>query len=75
MRQSLFFFCEAGKFCLAYGLGQLMHDVKSDVGTLNFRSDVIFAPPRQTPYDVRKRSLCDVKCQKMKKMMNNNFHF
>ena len=61
MRQSLvYFFSGAGQFCLAHGLGQLTHDVKSDVRTLNFRSDVIFAPPRKTPNDVRKRSLCVV---------------
>ena len=32
----------AGNFCLADGLGQLTCDVKSDIRTLNFRSDVIF---------------------------------
>ena len=44
----------AGKICPAHGLGQLTRDVKSDVRNLNFRSDVIFAPPRKTPNDVRK---------------------
>ena len=52
------------KFCLAHGLEQLSSDVKSYVRTLNFRSDFTFAPPRKTPNDIRKRSLCDVKCQK-----------
>ena len=45
------------------GLGQLTRDVESDVRTLNFRSDVIFASPRKILNDVWKRSLCDVKCQ------------
>ena len=47
MRQNLFYFSGAGKFCLAHGLGQLTRDVKSDVRTLNFGSDVIFAPPQK----------------------------
>ena len=34
-------------YCLAHGLGQLTYDVKSYVKTLNFRSDVIFSPPRK----------------------------
>ena len=34
----------AGKFCLAHGLKQLAHDVKNDIKTPNFRSDVIFDP-------------------------------
>ena len=55
-------FSGAGKFCLALGLGQLTRDVKSDVRTLNFRSDVTYALPRRTPNDIRRRSLCDVKC-------------
>ena len=58
------FFSGAAKFCLANGLRQLTHGVKSDLRTLNSRSDVISAPPRETPNDIRKRSLCDVKCQK-----------
>ena len=49
---------------LPNGLRQLTRDVKSDVRTINFISDVIFVPPRKTPNDVRKMSLCDVKCQK-----------
>ena len=53
-------FSGAGKFCLAHGLRQLTRDMKHDVRNLNFRSDVTFAPPRKTPNDVRKRSLCDV---------------
>ena len=71
MKQTLFYFSAAGKFFLAHGLGQLTHDVKCDVKTLNFRSDAIFAPPREIPYDVRKRSLCDAKCQKIKEMTND----
>ena len=39
--------------------------VKSYVRTLNFRSDVTFAPPRKTLTDVRKRSLYEVKCKIM----------
>ena len=37
-----YIFSGAGKFCLAHGLRQLICDVKSDVRTLNFRSDVIY---------------------------------
>ena len=54
MRQNLFYFSGAGNFCLAHGLGRLTRDVKSDVRTLNFGSDVIFAPPQKIPNDVRK---------------------
>ena len=39
-------FSDAGTFCHDHGLGQLTRDVKSDVRTLYFRGDVIFAPPR-----------------------------
>ena len=39
-------FSGAEKFCLAHGLRQLTRDVKSDVRTLNFISDVTFVPPR-----------------------------
>ena len=39
LRQSLFYFCGAGKFCLAHGLRQLIRDVR----TINFRSDVTYA--------------------------------
>ena len=46
-------------YILAHGLRQLTRDVKSDVRT----RDVIFASPRNSPNDVRKSSLCDVKCQ------------
>ena len=54
----------AGKFCLVHGLRQFTRDVKHDVRTLNFRSDVTSAPSRKTPNDVLKMSLRDVKCQK-----------
>ena len=69
-------FSSAGKFCLAYGLGKLTCDVKSDVSSLNLRSDVTFASLQETPNDVRNRSLCDVKCKKGKKWrnINNNFN-
>ena len=60
-----------GKFCLAHGLRQLTHTFNIDVRSLNFRSDVTFALPRKTLNDVRKRSSCDVKCQKMKEMTDN----
>ena len=63
MRQILFYFSGAGKFCLAHELRQLRRDVKHIFKTLNFRSDVTFAPTPETPNDIRKRSLCDVKCQ------------
>ena len=36
----LFYFSGAGKICLAHGLRQLTRDVKNDVRTLNFRSNV-----------------------------------
>ena len=36
MRQSLFYFSDAYKFCLAHGLRQLTRDVKSDVKTVNY---------------------------------------
>ena len=45
MRQNLFYFSGTGKN--AHGKGQLTRDVKSDVRILNFRSDVIFAPPQK----------------------------
>ena len=32
---------------------------------------VSFPPPRKTPNDVRNRSLCDVKCQKIKEATND----
>ena len=63
MRKSLLYFSGAGSFCLAHGLRQLTRDVKSDVRTLNYRCDATFAPPRNTPNVVRKKSLCDVKYQ------------
>ena len=53
MRQSLFYFSDAGKYYLAHGLRQLTRDVKSDVRTLNFISDVTYAAARKTPNDVR----------------------
>ena len=33
----------------------------------NFRGDVTYLPPLKTPNDVRRRSLCDINCQKYKK--------
>ena len=47
MRQSFFYYSDAGKFYLAHGLRQLTRDVKSDVRILNFRSDVTFVLPRK----------------------------
>ena len=64
MRQSCSILSGAEKFCLASGLRQLICDVKHDVRTLNFRSDVTFAQPQKTQNDVQKRSLCDVKCHR-----------
>ena len=49
-------FGDAGKFCLANGLGQLQPDDKSDVRTLNFRCGVTYASPRKKPNGVRKSS-------------------
>ena len=61
----LVLFCSgAGKFCLALELRQLTRDVKNDVRILNLRSDVTYGLPRKTPNDVRRRSLCEVKCHK-----------
>ena len=54
----------AGNFCLAHGPGQLTRDVKCDVRILNFRGDAIHAPPRKTPNDIRKTSLCEAECQR-----------
>ena len=45
MRQSLFYFSGAGKFCLVRGLRQFTCGVKSDAKTLNFSSDVMYALP------------------------------
>ena len=64
---------DAGKFCLAHGLSQLKRDVNHDVRTLNFKSDVTFAPPRKTPNGIRESSFRDAKCQKMKEMTNNKY--
>ena len=63
-------FSGAGKFCLAHELGQLTRDVKSDVRILNFRRDVTYALPRSN--DIRRRSLYDVKCQKIKEITNDD---
>ena len=57
-------FSGAGKFCLAHGPRQLTRDVKCEVRTLDFRSDVTSAPSRKTPNDIQKWSLCEIKCQK-----------
>ena len=65
VRQSSIF-SGAEKFCLVHGLRQFTCVVKSNVRTLNFRSDVIYSLPRNTLNDVRRRSLCDVKMSKMK---------
>ena len=64
MRQSFYCFSGAGKFYLAHGLRQVTRDVKNDVRTLNFISDVTYAAPRKTSNAVRGRLLCDVYCQK-----------
>ena len=71
MRQSLFYFSGSGKFCLPHGLRHLTRDDKSDVRILNFISDVTYALPRKTPNDVRRRSLCDVKCRKIKEITDD----
>ena len=54
-------FSDAGKFCLAHGLGQLTRDVKSDVRTLNFRSDVIFAPLLSSEKVVMRHKMSKIK--------------
>ena len=58
-------FSGAGKFCLTHRLGQITRDVKSNVRTIIFRSDVIVAPPRKTTNEARKRS------SKIKQMTND----
>ena len=50
-------------------LRKLTRDVESDARTLNFRSDITFAPLRKTPKDVRKG--CYV-TQNVKKERNPN---
>ena len=68
MRQSFFLFLVVlKKICLAHELRQITRDIKSDVRTLNFISDVTFVVPRKTSNDVRRWSLCDIICQKIKK--------
>ena len=51
-------------YSLTHGLRQLTRDVKSNVRTLNFISDVTYAAPRKTPSDVQRKALCDIKCTK-----------
>ena len=65
----------AVEFCLAQRLGHLTLNVKSVMRTLNFKSDVTYEPARKIPNDIRKWSLCDVKCQRYKKLglINNTF--
>ena len=58
------FYSEAVKIGLADGWRQFKRDVKKNVRTLNFKSDVTYLPLRKTRNDVRRRSLCDVKWQK-----------
>ena len=62
-------FSGAGKFCLAYGLRQLTHI--SDIGTLNFRSEVTNSPPQKTLNDIQRMLFCDVNV-KNKRLMNDN---
>ena len=56
----------ARKFCLGHGLRELTRDVKNDVRTLNFISDVTYALPRKMSNGVRGRSL-----RKMSKIKEN----
>ena len=57
MRQSLFHF----KFILCCQWTEMLtQDVKSDIRTLNFRSDVTHMPPLKTPNEVQRKSLFDV---------------
>ena len=46
-REFVLFLAMLENFYLAHGLRQLIRNVKCDVRTLNFMSDVIFAPPRK----------------------------
>ena len=64
-------FSGAGKFCLAPGLRQLTRDIKNDVRILYFRSDATFVSPmcyhqKKSPNNIRRRSLCDLKCHKIR---------
>ena len=53
-RPSFFYFSGAGKFCLAHGLRKLTRDIRSDVRTLNFRSDVTYLTQQKSLNDVRR---------------------
>ena len=64
MTEFFYIFSGAGKFCLAHGLRQRTHDVKSDVRILDFRSDVTYLLQQKTPKDVRRRLFCDVRLVK-----------
>ena len=76
MRQSLFYFLSgAGKFSPAHGLRQLTCDGKSGVESLNFMSHATYIRHHEKPNDVRRRSLCDIKCQKLKKLLMVNYNF
>ena len=76
MRQSWFYFSGAGKFCHTHGPRQPISDLKSDVRTINIRSDVTYLPPRKASNDVRRKSLCAVKCKKKRndECSLNNFN-
>ena len=54
-------------------VGQLTWDVKSDIRTLNFISDVTYAAPQKTTNDAQRRLLRDIKCQKMKETTNGKY--
>ena len=51
---------------LPNGLRQLTRDVKSDVRTLNFRSDVTYAPPRKTSNEDLEKVVMRRKMSKIK---------
>ena len=76
VRQSLFYFLSgAGKFSPAHGLRQLTCDGKSGVESLNFMSHATCIRHHEKPNDVRRRSLCDIKCQTLKKLLMVNYNF
>ena len=55
MRRTCSIFRGAGKFCLAHRLRQLTRAVKSDVRTINFKSDVTYKLSRSSEKVVMRR--------------------
>ena len=66
------FLAVLGNSVLPMGWDSSHATLNNDVRTLNFRSDITFAPLQNK----KPKSLCDVKCQKRKEwqIINNNFN-